>query len=100
MIQKVVSKNDSSPDKISDKEIEKRFYWASIAESSDDAIVGKTLDGIITSWNPAAEKLYGFTEREVVGKSFSFLMSPNRTAELSDILGRIKKGEKIDHYET
>src|SRR2546427_108621 len=100
MFQKAASDKASSQAKISDKELEKRFYLAAIAESSDDAIVGKTLDGIITSWNPAAEKLYGFTEQEAIGKSFSFLMSPNRATELAQILGRIKKGEKIDHYET
>jgi PAS domain S-box-containing protein len=100
MSQKVADEKTSSSAKITDKEVEKRFYWAAIAESSDDAIVGKTLDGIITSWNPAAAKLYGFAEQEVIGKSFSLLMSPNRTTELSEILGRIKRGEKIDHYET
>src|SRR3989454_4370844 len=100
MFQKAASDKASSQAKISDKELEKRFYLAAIAESSDDAIVGKTLDGIITSWNPAAAKLYGYTEQEVIGKSFSFLMAPNRSNELAGIMERIKKGEKIDHYET
>ena len=100
MVQKAADKKTSSPTKISDKELEKRFFWAAIVDSSDDAIVGKTLDGIITSWNPAAEKLYGFAAQEVIGKPFSALMSPNRPKELAKILECIKNGEKIDHYET
>jgi PAS domain S-box-containing protein len=73
---------------------------AAIVESSDDAIFSKTLDGIITSWNPAAARLYGYTRQEIVGKSVSILFPPDRPNELRDILDRLRRGQKIEHYET
>lgn len=73
---------------------------ASIVESSNDAILSKTTDGTITSWNKAAELMYGYTPREVIGKSVSILIPPDRKNELDDILARLRSGEKIDHYET
>ncbi len=75
------------------------FRLASIVEFSFDAIIGKTMDGIITSWNPAAEKLYGYSEREVLGKSISILIPPGHFDEMPRILERIKYGETIEHYE-
>jgi len=71
-----------------------------IVESSDDAIIAKTLDGFIVSWNNGAKKLYGYTEMEVKGKSISILVPPNRPDEMLGILKRIKRGEPVDHYET
>ena len=71
-----------------------------IVQSSDDAIIGKTLDGIITSWNRGAERIYGYTETEVVGKSIAILVPPGREDDLQQILRRIKSGEHIKHYET
>ncbi len=73
---------------------------AAIVESSDDAIVGKTLDGIITSWNSGAERQYGYTASEVLGKPVSILVPPDRTDEMPEILERIKNGLSIHHYET
>ena len=73
---------------------------ALIVESSDDAIIGKTLDGIIVSWNKSAEKIYGYTEMEVKGKSISILLPPDQPDEISKILKKIKRGEPIKHYET
>lgn len=73
---------------------------ASIVESSDDAIIGKTLDGVITSWNPAAERIYGYSAGEMIGESISFLVPPERPDELQHILGRIRRGERVDHVET
>jgi PAS domain S-box-containing protein len=73
---------------------------AAIVESSDDAIVGKTLDGVITTWNRGAEELYGYSAEEAKGKSISILIPPNRPNELPQILDRIKRGEKVQHYET
>ncbi len=72
----------------------------SIVESSDDAIVSKDLDGIIKSWNPGAERLFGYTAEEVIGKSITLLIPMDRHGEESDILSRIRRGECIDHYET
>ena len=69
-------------------------------ESSDDAIISKTLDGIITSWNPAAERLFGYRAEEILGRPISVLMPPERSDDMEAILGRIRRGEKVDHYET
>jgi PAS domain S-box-containing protein len=77
-----------------------RFRLAAIVESSDDAIVGKDLDGIITDWNKGAERIYGHLAEEVVGKSISLLAPPDRAAELVNIMRKIKHGESINHFET
>lgn len=73
---------------------------AAIVESSDDAIVGKSLDGTITSWNPAAERLFGYRAEEVIGKRVTIIYPPERSNEFEQIISRIKRGEHIDHYET
>lgn len=73
---------------------------AAIVESSDDAIISKDLNGIITSWNKGAEKLFGYTATEVIGKSVTILFPPDRADEEPRILERLRNGEKIDHYET
>jgi PAS domain S-box-containing protein len=73
---------------------------AAIVESSDDAIVSKDLNGIITSWNKGAQKLFGYTAEEVIGKSITILIPPDRENEESYILDRIRRGEVVDHYET
>jgi PAS domain S-box-containing protein len=77
-----------------------RAYLAAIVQSSEDAIVSKDLDGIITSWNPAAERIYGYSAAEMLGKSKSIVIPADRPNELSTILHRMKAGEHIDHYET
>jgi PAS domain S-box-containing protein len=73
---------------------------ASIVDSSDDAIVAKTPDGIITSWNRGAEQVYGYSAEEVVGKPISVVTSPDRPNEMDEILARIRRGERVEHYET
>src|SRR5258706_10672523 len=73
---------------------------ASIVESSDDAIVSKDLDGIITTWNRGAERLFGYSAGEAVGKPLLLVIPPDRVDEESGILARIRNGERIDHYET
>src|SRR3712207_4460657 len=73
---------------------------AAIVNSADDAILSKTVDGIITSWNPAAERLYGYTAAEIVGQSVATIIPPERPDELPGIMARILRGEHIDHYET
>ncbi len=76
------------------------FQWASIVESSEDAIISKNLDGILTSWNRGAENIYGYSTEEVVGKSVLVIFPPGHEKELQSILSRIKKGQQIRHYET
>ena len=73
---------------------------AAIVESSDDAIVGKTLDGIITSWNPGAEKVFGYSAEETVGKSIPMLIPPERADEEPKLLAWLAGGKSMDHFET
>jgi len=73
---------------------------AAIVESSDDGIIGKALDGTITSWNSGAEAIYGYRADEVKGRPISILMPPDRADEMPQILERIRRGERIRHYET
>jgi two-component system cell cycle sensor histidine kinase/response regulator CckA len=73
---------------------------AAIVESSADAMIGKTLEGVITSWNAGAERMYGYIAAEVVGQNISLLIPPDRSDELPSILRRVAGGELIDHYET
>ncbi|NOW99026.1 PAS domain S-box protein [Mucilaginibacter sp. SG564] len=79
---------------------EKSAKLAAIVESSDDAIIGKNLDGVITSWNPAAEKLLGYTEKDVIGKHITMLIPEDRLEEEDLILERIRKNKKVEHYVT
>jgi PAS domain S-box-containing protein len=73
---------------------------AAIVESSDDAIVSKDLDGIITSWNRGAEELFGYTADEAVGQSITILIPPDRLAEEDMVLGHIRRGERVQHFDT
>lgn len=73
---------------------------AAIVEHSDDAIIGATLDGVITSWNQAAERIYGDTSSEIIGKSVELLNPNDRTGEIKAILAKIRTGEQVDHCET
>ena len=75
-------------------------YLASIVDSTDDAVIGKTLDGTIISWNKGAQRISGYTPDEVVGKPISILIPPDRGDELPAILARLRRGERIDHYLT
>ena len=79
---------------------EENARLASIIEYSDDAIASKDLDGIITSWNPGAERLFGYSSAEAVGKPMTMLIPPERSSEEPTILGRIARGETTDHFET
>ncbi len=79
---------------------EERARLAAIVESSDDAIIGKTLEGIITSWNKGAERIYGYSASEAVGQPISMLVPPERPDEVPEILKKIRRGEKVDHSET
>jgi len=73
---------------------------SAIVESTDDAIIGKTLDGIITSWNKAAEKLYGYTASEMIGKSILNVIPDDRKDEFQHIMKKVSCGEKIEHHDT
>src|ERR1041385_352838 len=79
---------------------ETRAHLAAIVACSDDAILSKTLDGIITSWNPGAERMFGYAASEVVGKPMLMLFPKDRIGEEADILARIRRGERIDHFES
>jgi PAS domain S-box-containing protein len=75
-------------------------YLAEIVDSSDDAIIGKTLDGVIISWNRGAERLYQYVADEVVGRPISILIPPERPDELPQIMERLRRGQRVDHYRT
>lgn len=75
-------------------------YLAAIVDSTDDAVIGKTLDGTIISWNKGAERIYGYTPDEVIGQPISILIPPDRADELPTILARLARGERIDHFLT
>jgi two-component system, chemotaxis family, CheB/CheR fusion protein len=79
-------------------EIQERL--ATVVEYSDDAIVTKTLDGIVTTWNKGAERIFGYTAEEMIGKPIVLLIPQNRPDEEPSILARLRRGERIDHYET
>jgi PAS domain S-box-containing protein len=73
---------------------------AAIVESSDDAIIGKTLEGLVTSWNSAATRMFGYTEAEAVGRPIAFIVPPSRLDEEADILRRLARGEAVEAFET
>src|SRR5689334_17522679 len=79
---------------------EARARLAVIIESSDDAIVSKTLEGVIRTWNKGAERIFGWTADEVIGKSITIIIPPERLDEEPKILDRIGRGERVDHFET
>src|SRR5262245_14118176 len=73
---------------------------AAIVESSDDAIVSKTLDGIVATWNAGAERIFGYTAEEMIGQSILKRIPPERRDEEPQILEKIRAGERIEHYES
>ena len=77
-----------------------RAHLAAIVESSDDAIVGKDLDGIVTSWNRGAERIFGYTAEEMIGRPIAMLFPPDRRGEEDEILARLRRGERVEHFET
>ena len=80
--------------------LERKAKLAAIVESSDDAIISKDLDGIIATWNSAAERMFGYAAQEVIGQSIAILAPPDRVDEARGILERIRRGERVDHFET
>ena len=75
-------------------------YLAAIVESSDDAIISKDLNGIVRSWNAAAERMFGYAAAEIVGKALRLIIPADRHAEEDEILARLRRGERIEHFET
>src|SRR5262245_66627129 len=73
---------------------------AAIVTSAEDAILSKTLHGIITSWNPSAERMFGYSAGEMVGQSILRLIPPERHNEETEILAKLRAGQRIEHYET
>jgi PAS domain S-box-containing protein len=73
---------------------------AAIVDSSDDAIVSKTLDGVITSWNRGAERLFGYTAAEAIGHDIFLIIPEDRREEEMEVLARLRRGERVDHFET
>ena len=73
---------------------------AAIVNSSDDAIIGKTTDGVITTWNPAAERMYGYAAEEIIGQPITVLCPPDRVAEVREVLRKIGNGERVSYHET
>lgn len=78
----------------------KMAMMAAIVESSDDAIVSKTLEGIVTSWNKSAQRIFGYTAEEMIGQSISKIIPSQRSNEEQEILQRIRSGQRVDHFET
>jgi PAS domain S-box-containing protein len=89
--------HDITEQKIAD-EAQQRL--AAIVHSSSDAIIGKTLEGIITSWNASAERMYGYAAEEIISEPITLLFPPDRQDEFSAIMDKINRGEHLDHYET
>ena len=83
-----------------DRHAERERLFSAAVESSNDAIITKSLDGTITGWNPAAERLYGYSATEAVGKNIAIIVPPDRMSEVQDTLRRIGWGENIEHNET
>jgi PAS domain S-box-containing protein len=81
-------------------DFDKEKYLASIIDSADDAIIGKDLNGVILSWNKGAEKIYGYSSDEIIGKNITILTVPENEDEIKKILKKVSEGEKIGHYET
>ena len=85
---------------MSDELNEDRLRLSAIVSSSDDAIIGKDLDGIITSWNPAAERLFGYSPQEAIGQSIRLIIPRDRYREEDEVLAKVRRGEGVHHYET
>jgi PAS domain S-box-containing protein len=91
---------DGQLDKQKDIEFQRLAMLAAIIEGSDDAIISKTLEGVITTWNRGAEKIFGYTAEEAIGKPINLLIPPDRQDEEPVIIENIRNGRKVEHYQT
>ena len=76
------------------------LHLAALVASSDDAIISKDLNGIVTSWNRGAERVFGYTAQEMIGRSITTVIPSDRLSEETEVLTRIRRGESVDHFET
>jgi two-component system, sensor histidine kinase and response regulator len=101
VLQLLVAAGSQIGEYIERREIDEvRDRLAAIVDSSDDAIVSKTLEGVVTSWNRGAQNIFGYTAEEAIGRHIKFIIPDDRHGEEDDVLARLRRGEKIDHYET
>jgi PAS domain S-box-containing protein len=98
---KVQAATDARRD-VSERTLSRRAgaLLAAIVDSSDDAIISKTLDGVITSWNKSAERLFGYTREEAVGQHITLIIPEDRRSEEAKIVEKLRRGERVDHFET
>ncbi len=95
-----MNKSDTEKNSADNKWERAKYHLAAIVTSSDDAIISKNLNGIITSWNLSAEKILGYTAKEAIGRHITFIIPPDLRSEEDQIISKIKKGERIEHFET
>ncbi|HYO92211.1 MAG TPA: PAS domain S-box protein, partial [Pyrinomonadaceae bacterium] len=97
-----LSETKSTEERISDLQNSSlaRYWLSAIIESADDAIISKSLEGVIMSWNKGAERIFGYTADEIVGKPVTTLIPPDHLDEEPVILSRLRAGQRIEHYET
>ncbi|NBO17699.1 MAG: PAS domain S-box protein [Proteobacteria bacterium] len=101
MAGQVIGASKIARDITAHKEAERtNAYMGSIIESSDDAIISKNLNGVLISWNPGAERLFGYTAEEAIGKHISLIIPPERLFEEDKIIAMLKAGQRLDHFET
>src|SRR6266576_3632186 len=77
-----------------------QYYLAAVVESAEDAIITKSLDGVVTSWNRGAESTFGYSASEMIGKPISILLPAGRQGEETEILGRLRKGERVETFDS
>src|SRR5438477_1316225 len=75
-------------------------HLAAIVQDADDAIISKDIESIVTSWNPAAERIFGYTAAEMIGQPILRIIPPDLASEETDFINRIRKGERVEHHET
>ena len=90
----------AAPPKVPSRDSLGQELLAALVQSSDAAIIAKTLDGIVTSWNTAAERMFGYSAKQMIGKPIAILEAPSRPGEMKAILARVRRGEKVERFET
>jgi len=96
----VKMRHGEATEELTPENARERALLAAIVETSEDAIIGRKLDGTIISWNAGAERIFGYKAKEVIGRCYSLLVPPDRPDELAGISRKVKRGERIEHYES